>query len=104
MSKKQTNQAVKTKYLFLATIDVTSLHLAYIRSFLAMYEMMYVEVAGTFLISCDNKFRDDFDKELKSEGINYLLVFVNRKSGSKALVNGLSDHDFEKIKEIVEEN
>jgi hypothetical protein len=104
MSKKQSNQVVKTKYLLLATIDVTSLQLAYIRSFLAKSEMIYVEVAETFLVSCDNKFRDDFDHDLKAVGINYLLIFVNRRTGSKALVNGLSDHDFEKIKEIVEEN
>lgn len=104
MSKSVKKSTIKTKYMLIVTIDVTYLQLAYIRSVLAQSETIYVEVSDTFLISCDNKYRDILDQELKKVGINYILVFVNIKTGSKALVNGLSDNDFSKIKNIVEEN
>lgn len=102
MGKSKSISNIKLKYLVLVTIDISYLQLAYIRSVLAQKLLVYVEVANSFLISCNNQDRDALADELTTVGINYMLIFANTKTGARALVNGLSDQDFSKIKEIVE--
>jgi len=90
---------MKRKFLLLQTIQPTPLQLAVVRSLLN--NLIYVEIDNNFIVSCNKSFKDTFSRELEKNQINFIVVYVNIKTGCDVFTQGINDSDREIIKAIV---
>lgn len=90
---------MKQKFLILKAIDATALNLAIIRSLLN--ELVYIEIDNNFIVSCNKSFKDNLSSQLDTEGMNYVIVYVNSKAGCDIFANGINEKDKKTIEKIV---
>ena len=90
---------MKEKYLLLKAIQATPLQLADIRSLLA--NMTYIEIDNDFIISCSKTFKETLDNQLRGIQLNYIIIYVNNKTGCAVFANGINPNDKKTIENIV---
>ncbi len=90
---------MKEKFCLIKAIEATALQLATIRSFLS--SLVYIEIDNNFIVSCSKSFKESVSKSMKDEGINFILIYVNLKTGCDVFANGINDDDKTQIKNIV---
>ncbi|MFT3910451.1 MAG: hypothetical protein QM737_13585 [Ferruginibacter sp.] len=93
---------MKEKFCLIKAIEATPLQLATIRSLLS--NLVYIEIDNNFIVSCSKSFKDSVSKNMRDQGINFILIYVNVKTGCDVFANGLNDNDRAKIKNIVLDN
>ena len=90
---------MKKKFLLLQTLQPTPLELAIVRSLLT--DLVYIEIDNNFIVSCSKSFKGELSKSLHDNDINFVLVYVNLKTGCDVFANGINDSDGKKIEDIV---
>ncbi len=90
---------VYARFIILRVFEADELTLARVRSLVSLY--YYIEVAGTFYISCAASLLDSLSDELARLQIKNCLVYVEKKAGANFTHVGLSAEDADKLTEII---
>lgn len=90
------------KYLVLHITGTSELHLSKIRVFLQ--QQTYIEINSVFYISSSKRFKNSFKNDLFDNEINFILTFVNIKTGGDFEAFGIDEDKKSKLEKIILSN
>lgn len=90
------------KYLVLHITGTSKLHLSKIRVFLQ--QQTYIEINNVFYISSSKRFKNSFKNDLFDNEINFILTFVNIKTGGDFEAFGIDEDKKSKLEKIILSN
>lgn len=93
---------MKRKYLVLHITETSELHLSKIRVFLQ--QETYIEINNVFYISSSKSFKNNFKDYLFENEINFILTFVNIKTGGDFEALGIDEDKKSKLEKIILSN
>lgn len=87
------------KYLVVQIIEISDLQISKIRKILD--NQTYVEIKNTFYISSSKRFKNSFKNYLLDNKLNFILTFVNIKTGGDFEAHGLDEIRKNKTSKII---
>ena len=86
------SESIKQRFCIIKIIEASPTQLAFVRVCLN---------DNLFVVSCLKSFKNTLDIKLKAEGIKYILVYINHKTGADVLVNGINNPDTISLEKII---
>ncbi len=93
---------MKTKYLVLHITEASEIKLSKIRSFL--HQQTYIEINNVFYISSSKRFKNSFKTYLFDNELNFILTFVNIKTGGDFEAFGIAEDKKNNLEKIILSN
>ncbi|MBK8244307.1 MAG: hypothetical protein IPK88_12840 [Saprospiraceae bacterium] len=93
------SESIKQRFCIIKIIEASPTQLAFVR--VCLNELFNIEIDNLFVVSCLKSFKNTLDIKLKAEGIKYILVYINHKTGADVLVNGINNPDTISLEKII---
>lgn len=93
------NGSIKQRFCIIKVIEASPTQLAFVR--VCLNELFNIEIDNLFVVSCLKSFKSTLNIKLKEEGIKFILVYINHKTGTDVLVNGINNPDKLSLEKII---